>query len=145
MNLGFNWLTLIQTIAIVSALVVNIIVVIKQINQTKIDVLLKITNAHRDLWSNIYKSPKLKRIFKSNVNLKVKPITEEEAMFVNMLFAHMNASVQSVKYGTVFNFDGMEEDFKNILSYPIPNLIWNKNKGYYDKIFVEFISNLIMK
>ena len=140
-----RWFELVQTIVLLTTLIITIITLSKNTKQAKSNMLLQITAAHRDIWSNIYKSNKLKRVFTQNPNLEEKPITEEESMFVNMVFLHMSSCVRSIKNGSFFKLNGIKEDLLDILSYPIPRQVWEQNKKYHDKIFVNFVEDTLKK
>lgn len=104
---------------------------------------LLITQHHRELWSTIYETEDLKRVFQRNVNLIEEPVTEREFTFTNMIFLHMSGCLKLSKTKSCFAIEGMENDIKDILSYPIPNYVWLQVYRFHDKDFIDFVARNI--
>lgn len=138
-----NWFSVVQTIALLGTLLVTLITLCKNIKQTKVNTYLQITNAHRDLWSNIYPSKKLERVFTKKPDLIKKPITEDEKTFANLVFLHMAVCVRAIKDNVMFNITGVRADLLDILSYPIPQQVYEENKKFYDELFIAFVEETL--
>lgn len=97
------------------------------------------THQHRQIWSQLFSRPNLGRILKPNLDLKKRPITEDEELFVHFLILHLNASYYAIKRDVLLSPDRLGQDVKTIFSLPIPKAVWLKNKRFYDQEFIEFV------
>lgn len=135
-----NWFNVVQTIAIVTTLLVTLVTLLRQGNQLKVANSFLVTQHHREIWNLIFTSASLSRVFEQDVDLETEPITEREKMFVNMIFLHMSASLKAVQAGAIYPIDGMEADIQDILSHPIPYMVWQDVKTYHDKGLLDFVA-----
>ena len=130
----FNW---IQSLGIIFSFIVTIASFKITQKQLKASNSLLITQHHRELWTTIYETDELKRVFNKNIDIVTNPVTEREFRFANMIFLHMSGCLKLSKTNSCFHIDGMENDIKDILSYPIPNYVWINAYRFHDKIFVS--------
>lgn len=77
---------LIQNIGIIASFIVTIYTLRMNSKQTKASNSLLVTQHHREIWTMIYQTNSLKRVFEKDVDLISKPITDEEVAFTNMIF-----------------------------------------------------------
>lgn len=137
--LGSNWFSLVQSIGILTTLLLNLATIRRQMHQTRVANSFLVTQHHREIWTLSIQNPKLSRVYSVNPDLKRKAITEEERTFVNLIFLHMCASLKAVKAGAIYPVDGMTADLVDIMSFPIPALVWREVADYHDKVFVDYV------
>ena len=101
--------------------------------------LLKLTHNHRELWSELFSQPDLKRVLDMSADLSAHPITLKEHFFVNMAIQHLNSAYQAMKSGLVIEPEGVSEDIRWFFSLPIPKAIWDKIKLLQNDDFTEFV------
>ena len=137
------WFELIQSIAIFFTLIVSLYTIKTNTKTIQAHTILEITISHRDLWGHIYSNKKHGRVLSEKPNLKMKPPTEDEILFANMLLLHIQVSYLNISSKSVKKVQGFVEDIKEVLSFPIPNMVWNQNKFFYDKKFVKYVEKNI--
>lgn len=135
-----NWFSLVQSIGIIATLLLTTTMLRRQMNQTRVSNSLLVTQHHREIWSLTFENDALKRVFDKEADIQATPITEQERMFVNLIFLHMSASFKAIQAQAIYPVDGMAEDLIDILSHPIPFQVWSDMKPYHDKIFVNFVN-----
>ena len=74
-----------------------------------------------------------------NPDLRAKPITEAEELFVNQLFLHLNSAFQAIRVGLFSTPEGLETDVREFFSHPIPRMVWKKMRKFQNKALVKFI------
>jgi hypothetical protein len=104
--------------------------------------LLTITAHHREIWSEVYRNPELKRIIDPKADLENRPISIPERFFTRSLFLHLSAAFQASKTGMFTEPEELQKDIKNFLRLPIPKLFWTQSRGRHDHKFAQFIDAL---
>ena len=105
--------------------------------------LLTITAHHREIWSEVYKDPELKRIIDPRADLKNRPISIQERLFTRSLFLHLSAAFHASKTGMFSEPEGLRRDVRAFLKLPIPKQVWNQSKGTHNQEFTRFIEGAI--
>lgn len=131
---------LIQSIGIIASFIVTIYTLRMNSKQTKSSNSLLVTQHHREIWTMIYQTNSLKRVFEKDIDLISEPITDEEFAFTNMIFLHMSACLKLTTSKACYKIEGMEEDIKDILSFPIPKQVWIEVYKFHDKQFIDFVT-----
>lgn len=134
---------LIQTIALILSFVLSFITLLFSIRTTKINNGLLINQHHRELWLEFCSNDSLSRIFEENIDLLNFPLTFKEKQFMNMIFLHSEESYIASKRKGAYKIEGLYDDILDMLSYPIPMIVWKEYSPYYDKMFVKFVQNII--
>lgn len=106
--------------------------------------LLTLTANHRDIWSELYRNPLLKRVIDPNANLEKQPITIQEHLFTRSLLLHLSASFQASKVGMFSNPQNLHRDIRSFLRQPIPREVWSQTKANHDSDYVEFVDNVTL-
>ncbi|MGV3615157.1 MAG: hypothetical protein ACO1SV_07460 [Fimbriimonas sp.] len=133
------WFQLVQSTSIIITLLVTLATLNRQMRQTKVTNSLVVTQHHRDLWKLSITEDCLGRVFDVSADCASQPPTEQEKMFVNMLFLHMCATYKAMRAGAIYPVDGMAEDLIDMLSHPIPASVWEEMRPFHDKVFVRFV------
>ena len=105
----------------------------------KVANLLAITKSHREIWSELYRQPALKRVLDPKVDLAAHPVTDEESLFVTFLLNHLNACFRASQAKMFVPVGSMERDIRWFLSLPIPKMVWEKSKALQEEQFVRFV------
>lgn len=101
--------------------------------------LFTITAHHREIWSEVYKNPELKRIIDPKADLETRPISIPERLFTRSLFLHLSAAFHASKTEMFSEPDGLQRDIRNFLRLPIPKQVWNQSKENHNHEFARFI------
>lgn len=134
---------IIQSAGIILSFILTIYTIKTNEKHLKASNSLLITQHHREIWSTIYGTDDLKRVFQKNVDLISQPVTEREFTFTNMIFLHMSGCLKLTNTKSSFPVEGMENDIKDIMSYPIPNYVWLQVYKFHDKEFIDFVARNI--
>jgi hypothetical protein len=134
-----HWFDLIQTIGIVGSLLFAAYAALREERATKIATLFAANEQYREIWQELYDNPRLSRVLKTNVNLDKESISEEEALFVNLLILHLGTVYRATKSGMFVRLQGLRRDIQEFFSLPIPKAIWEKTKPFQNADFVAFI------
>ncbi len=111
----------------------------KDESSRRIGNLLALTAAHRDIWTQLLVRPELARILEPNADLVLKPVTNEEALFVTFLVLHLNATWQAMEAGVFRTRQAIARDIRWFFSRPVPKSVWEKSKAFQDPAFVRFV------
>ena len=134
-----NWFTLLQSLGIMGGLFFTGFSLRIDAKVRRVGNLFEVTKQHREIWIMIYSRPELKRVIESKPNLDMKPITDEERLFVTFLMLHLATNFRAAQAGMFMLPEEIHSDISNFLSRPIPKAIWEKLKPLQDKEFVEFV------
>jgi hypothetical protein len=134
-----HWFELLQTVGIIGGLVFTAYTVRKDDSERQIANLLAIKQQHREIWKELYDRPKLFRVLKKDVDLSAEPVTDEEGLFVKLLFLHLDAVHRSKQAGMFVEIQGLSKDIREFLALPIPREVWNRLEPFQDKEFIAFV------
>jgi hypothetical protein len=126
--LAENWFTLLSAAGIVGSLVFKAISLRSETKTRRIQNLLTLTQSHRELWSELLSHPDLARVIDPGAELSKKPITLNEAFYVNMIIQHLSSAFQAIKSGLTIKPEGVRQDIRWFFSSPIPRTIRQKIK-----------------
>ena len=138
---GVDWLDLIEKVGIIGGLLLTAYSVRKDEKARKISNHIAITGQYRDVWKEIFERPSLSRLLQETVDLKANPISEEEALFVNILILHLDCVFRAMEEGMFVTLEGLRTDIKEFFILPIPKAIWETSKMFRDRKFVAFVES----
>ena len=141
--IGEKWFDLLQTFGIIGGLLFTAYAVRKDENARKIANLIALQQQYRDIWKELYNRPGLIRILQKDVDLKVRPITDEEWLFAKLLILHLNTVYRAMQAGMLVQLEGLQKDAADFFAAPIPRLIWEKMKFVQDADFVKFVEGCL--
>jgi hypothetical protein len=105
--------------------------------------LLAIHERYDHLWSRLFTNPELQRILKKDVDVNRQPVSDEEALFVKMLFLHLDTVRRATREGMFVKLQGLKADVKDFMALPIPKLVWEQMKPFQDNEFVAFVEGCL--
>ncbi len=109
----------------------------------KIANMLAIHERYDRLWTRLFTNPELQRILKKDVDVNRKPVTDEEMLFVKMLFLHLDTVRRATHEGMFVKLQGLKRDVADFMSLSIPRSVWQRIKPFQDDDFVEFINECV--
>lgn len=74
--------------------------------------LIRITESHRALWSQYHDNPALHRVLDPAADIEARPVTPEEARFVQFLILHIHLTFQLSKQGIYRQPERVREDIR---------------------------------
>ncbi|MGA2871589.1 MAG: hypothetical protein ABSF34_20800 [Verrucomicrobiota bacterium] len=109
----------------------------------RMDMLVNITQHHRTIWLKFFDSPSLERIFMESPDLDKDPVTEDEAMFVQLIMLHLTTILTAVRKGLLPKTADQDADLKAFFRLPIPQITWRRTKILYDPATRRYIDELL--
>jgi hypothetical protein len=138
-----HWFDLLQTASIVVGLFATAQSIRGETRERRIQNLFTLTEAHRDLWTELYDKPELARVLKDDVDLRKEPTQRSEELFVHLLILHLGTWFKARNLGSDLDDEAVSADIKQFFSHPIPRAVWQKLKPFQNRDFVAFVDSSI--
>jgi hypothetical protein len=149
----------VQTVGIVFGLLLNALATNRQAKASdseakarereaksrEIENILTLADHHRNLWGEVSEHPELKRVFEENADAVKNPPTVLEEVFINKAFAQYLTGWRIVDAGGLTTQEELEADMRWFFTLPLPHKVWEKNKGFKNQQFVEFVERALSK
>lgn len=140
---GANWFTLIQTAGVVGSLLFAGAALRFDAKVRRTEVLLALTDAHREIWAELIHQPGLGRILDARANPYQHAPTSAERHFVLLVILHIAAVRQAIAEGAYCASSGMGEDIRSFLALPIPDFVARSVLPFQDQEFQHYLQNLM--
>lgn len=137
--LANNWFVLLQSVGIIASLLFTAFTIRKETVARRLTDLLTLTENHREIWKQLYDRPELARVTSLVVDLRRKPPTRDEELFVTLLILHLGTARRAMKHRLVEALGGVRDDVRWFFSLPLPRAIWEKVKPFQEKDLVLFV------
>jgi len=137
--LGTHWFELLQMTSILVGLFATVYTLRDDVKERRVENLLALTAAHREIWSRLYEKPELRRILHDDVDLEASPPSSDEQLFVHLLILHLNAALKARNSGMDFSDDALATDIRHFFAHPITQHVWQRSKLYQNPDFVAFV------
>ncbi len=141
--LAANWFTLIQTAGVVGGLFYSATALHLDAKVRRTEVILALTEAHRDIWERLIEQPALARVLDAEVDLRIAPPTPAERRFVQLVILHLDTVRIAVKEGAYYDSPGMHDDLREFLALPIPRQVANSALPYQAPDFQQYLHALM--
>src|SRR5438034_8286191 len=105
-----NWFDLLQSLGIIGGFVISTWSLRSETKTRRVNNLLAITKGHRDVWTEFYRRPELKRVLAERADLNRDVITDAERDFVTVVILHLNCVFYARKSGLLFKLEGLRRD-----------------------------------
>jgi len=138
-----NWFDLFQTAGVVGTLLLSYFAFRLDARVRRTQVLLSLTEAHRDIWEKLIEQPDLNRVRDASANIHADPPTPAELRFVQLVILHLATVRQAVREGSYEASPGMDEDIRQFLALPIPRFVANAVLPYQAPDFQEYLHGLM--
>ncbi len=138
-----HWLELLQSAGIIGGLFFTALSFRVDARVRRIGNLLTLTQHHRDIWTHFYQRAELARVLDESVNLRLAPITDEEAVFLTLLILHLNSAYYAMEEGMFTTPEGLRKDIRWFLALPMPKAVWERIKPFQDVDFVRFVEECL--
>ena len=136
-----NWYSLLEAAGIIGSLIFTAVSFRTDTKARRIGNLLKLTEQQREIWRELLHRPELSRVLEPKPDLRAKPITQEEELFVGFLILHLNSAYHAIRDGMFASPEGLKADVREFFSCPIPGAIWDKMKAFQNKKFAAFVES----
>lgn len=101
--------------------------------------LLALTEGHRDIWKELFRSPHLGRVLDTTADIAKQPITRDEEIFANLVIQHLSVVFHAMRNELTIKPEGLRRDVWWFFSLPIPSTVWNQLKVLHNDKFVAFV------
>lgn len=105
--------------------------------------LLSVTQAHRELWSEMYRRPELARVLDTGVDLGKHPVSHEEDLFVRLVVVHLNTVWRLMQQGLPLSREAVREDVRAFFTLPIPRDVWSRVREVQAPEFRAFVETCL--
>lgn len=139
-NHGFD---LLEAVGIIGSLSYTAAAFRRDRESRQVENLLNFIQNHREIWKELLREERLKRILDPKADVDRDPITPEERVFVTFLVTHLSAVFYAKRDGLTIGPSGEREDVLRFFSLPIPKRVWNDLKGVQNPEFVEHVEECL--
>lgn len=137
--LAENWFDFIQSVGIIAGLLLAAATFNQDTRERKTANLIEVTKQHRDIWTELYRRPELRRVLHLELDLRESPPTWDEELFVGLLILHLNGAFHAMRNGVFVRPEGLQKDVQRFFSRPLARAVWDKVKAFQDLEFVSFV------
>lgn len=141
--LGTNWIDLLQTAGVVGGLLISAAALRMDTRVRRTEVILRLTEAHRDIWERLVEQPTLARVLEPGVSPSAAPPSPAERRFVQLVILHLATVRQAVREGTYDASPGMDDDIREFLSLPIPRSVAESLVRFQPADFQDYLRRLM--
>jgi hypothetical protein len=134
---------IIESVGIIASLCFAALAYRADMRTRKADILIRITEGHRQIWTFYEQTPELSRIFNSSVDVKATPPTAKELRFVQFVINHIVITFKSHKMGIYRQPEALEADIRDFFAWPISKETWKRVRRYQDADVIEFFEQAI--
>ncbi len=134
-----EWFTILQSAGIIGGLLFTALSLRTDARIRRVSNLITLTAHHREIWTELYRRPELARVLKPVLPPDQLTPTPEEEVFVSLLILHLTSAYEAIKQGVLLPPEKLEDDICNFFSLPIPKAVWEQNRTYQNRHFVEFV------
>lgn len=138
-----NWFAFVQTAGVVGGLLMSATALRMDTRVRRTEVVLRLTEAHRDIWEKLVEQPSLARVLDPEASLREAPPSPAERRFVQLVILHLATVRQAVKERAYDASPGMDEDIRQFLALPIPRLVASAMLPYQAPDFQEYLHALM--
>lgn len=136
---GFD---LVGVLGIVGSLCFTAYGFLEEAKSRQVGNLIALTASHRDIWKALVEAPELGRILSESVNLRDKPVSKRESVFLTFIFLHLYTLYQTIDLDQVTLGQAVEEDIREFLALPLPGTAWEQARHLYSSEFVDYVERI---
>jgi hypothetical protein len=141
--LAENWYSALEGAGIIGSLIFAAVSFRTDTKARRIGNLITLTEQQRNIWRELLHRSELSRVLDTQPDLRAKPITQEEELFVGFLILHLNSAYQAIGEGMFQSPEGLKADVMEFFSCPIPKAIWEKVIIFQNKKFIAFVESCL--
>lgn len=108
------------------------------------DILIRITEGHREIWIYFEQNPELLRIFRTDLNLTAFPPTAKELRFVQFVINHIIITYRTQRMGIYKEPEALVDDIRSFFLLPIPRETWCRVRRFQDADFAAFFEDALI-
>jgi len=102
--------------------------------------LIQLGDSYQKIINTLIEKPQLNGIFSKGKDPS--KITTVERNYIQQVIMQMYLVYTATKLGQFDYFEGIENDIKKFLNFPLQAAVWEEIKQFHDKEFVEYIEKL---
>jgi hypothetical protein len=136
-----DWFNLITSAGIIGSLWFTAVSLRSETKTRQVANLLTITENYREIWKEFLNEPKLARVLDAKADMRKKPVTADEEIFVNLIIFNISNYYYAVKDDMVVNLEGLRRDVAQFFSRPVAQAVWEKTKVMQNDDFVRFVES----
>lgn len=140
---GDNWFVLLQSLGIIGGLFFTGISLRIDARVRRVGNLFEVTRQHREIWTELYSRPELKRVLDKEADVFLQPISVEEELFVNLLILHLASNHRAAREGIFSLPTELRSDVNAFFALPIPREIWRRTRMFQEKDFVRVVEGML--
>ena len=130
---------LLGSIAIIASLLFTAVELQHVGKAQRVSNLLAVTRQHREIWSELFRQPALKRVLDPQADVVANPVTVEENLFVSFLILHLDAVFKADRAKMFVPATTLRKDIDGFFALPIPKAVWKSSRAFQDADFVSFV------
>ena len=138
-----NWFDVVQSGSIVAGFACTAISLARDTQSRRANELLSVTQAHRELWSEMYRRPDLARVVDPSVDVAKHPVSHEEDLFVRLVVVHLNTVWRLMQQGLPLSLEAVREDVRGFFTLPIPRDVWTRVREVQAAEFRAFVETCL--
>jgi hypothetical protein len=141
--LAENWFDVMQTAGVAGSLLFAGLALRFDARVRRTEVVLSLTEAHREIWERLIEQPSLGRILEASADTSAVPPDAVERRFVQLVILHLAAVRQAVSEGAYRESPGTEEDVRDFLRLPIPRLVAREILPFQPEEFQAYLRTMM--
>jgi len=143
--LSQNIFNLFSAVGIIGGLWFTAVSLRSETRTRRIANLLTVTSNYREIWKEYFNNPELVRVLDPAADVKSKPITPAEELFVGQIIFHISNVFYAMKDDLFIAQDGSRKDIAQFFTLPVPKAVWTKTKLLQNLDFAAFIDSSLKK
>lgn len=138
-----HWSHVIENVGVATGLFVFAVSYHEDKKVRRVEAFIKMTERHASLWIHYYSNPHLAGLRDPKRDMVIRPLSGEEAHFVNFLFNHLDGVIRASKAGISVRPENLSKDIRAFLALPAPRAAWEEMKPMLDSHLVAFIERAL--
>ena len=143
--LSQNIFNLFSAVGIIGGLWFTAVSLRSETKTRRIANLLTVTSNYREIWKEYFNNPELARVLDPAADVKSKPVTPAEELFVGQIIFHISNVFYAMKDDLFVAQDGSRQDIAQFFSLPVPSAVWTKTKLLQNQDFAAYIDSSLKK
>ena len=109
----------------------------------EVDTQIRIVASHRDLWSQAISEPTLAQLGRPAESLFLRPVSDEEHLFVLLVINHLHSVVMAQDLGVLPRVWGIERDVAFLFSIAVVREVWRQRRHGFEPSFRDFVDRCV--
>jgi hypothetical protein len=141
--LNDNWFSFLQSVGIGGSLLFTAVTLRKDLQAKRVREYLILAGQHRRLWGQLHRRPKLARLLDPSRDIAMRPVTDEERLFLELAFVHFHTGWLLAREGSLTPMSVLATDAGHFFRLPVPAYVWERTKSVLEPEFVTFVDESV--